>query len=260
MGNFCSMRRPPISPLDRALSPVHRWVWRDTERRARKLLRFAETEADGGRDLARAAELTADPTLRRLLLRHAQDERRHAELFASRGRALLQAGPARARRPFEANWLAPGERGLDALRVDGTGTGPLLAFLHLSEKAAAGRFALYREVLADDPATQAVFADVLRDEEFHMTYTRKQLARLVPARHGLALWRARAGRFFRAYLRVAAAVASFAGGLILTVQYFLLLPPFALLARRAARREPAGWRARDGGGSGAGLGSLRSQS
>ena len=43
---------------------LHRWIWHDAERRARKLLTFAETEADGGRDLLRAAELTQDPTLR----------------------------------------------------------------------------------------------------------------------------------------------------------------------------------------------------
>jgi hypothetical protein len=30
---------------------------------------------------------------------------------------------------------------------------------------------------------------------------------------------------------------------MLTLQYFLLLPPFALLARRAARQAPEGWSA-----------------
>ena len=73
------------------LRPLHRWVWLDTARRARKLLRFAETEADGGRDLVRAAEVTPDPLLRRLFLFHARDEQRHAELFRRRGAALLQA-------------------------------------------------------------------------------------------------------------------------------------------------------------------------
>jgi hypothetical protein len=35
----------------RMLKPLHRWIWRDSERRAHKLLRFGETETDGGRDL-----------------------------------------------------------------------------------------------------------------------------------------------------------------------------------------------------------------
>ena len=72
--------RPAPSTLDRMLKPLHRWIWADARRRGRKLLRFAETEADGGRDLARAAELTHDAILRRLFFRHAGDEQRHAAL------------------------------------------------------------------------------------------------------------------------------------------------------------------------------------
>ena len=228
------------SAFDRVLRPLHRWVWRDPHRRARKLLRFAETEADGGRDLARAAELTADPLLRRLYLRHAEDESRHAALFRARGRSLLRSLP-RVRAGFEANWLAPGERGLDDLRVTDERDQSLLAFLHLSEKAAAARFALYREVLAHDPETQDVFADVLRDEAFHMSYTQAQLARVAKERSHAQLWRGRLGRLWKAYLRAAAALASVLGTLILRLQYFVVLPPFALLARRAARREPLGF-------------------
>jgi rubrerythrin len=230
------------SAIDRALRPLHLWVWRDPHRRARKLLRFAETEADGGRDLSRAAELTKDPLLRRLYLRHAEDEVRHAALFRARGRALLRGLP-RAREGFEANWLAPGERGLDDLRVADERDESLLAFLHLSEKAAAQRFALYRQVLAHDPATRAVFDDVLRDEAFHMSYTQKQLARVAAGRPHARLWRARMGRLWKAYLRVAAALASVVGTLLLRVQYFVILPPFALLARRAAKREGVGFAA-----------------
>jgi hypothetical protein len=39
---------------------LYRWIWSDAERRGRKLLNFAETEADGGRDLVRAAEVIRD--------------------------------------------------------------------------------------------------------------------------------------------------------------------------------------------------------
>src|SRR5256885_4153170 len=110
--------------LDRLLRPLHRWVWRDVDRRARKLLRFADTEADGGRDIARAAELTRDPLLRRLLLRHALDERRHAELFGARGRRLLRESAAGRRASFEGNWLAPGERGLGDRSIGALADGP----------------------------------------------------------------------------------------------------------------------------------------
>ena len=81
--------------LDLVLLPIHRWIWGDSERRVRKLLAFAEVEADGGRDILRAAEVTADPLLRRLYLAHAIDELHHADLFRQRGAALLPAGVAR---------------------------------------------------------------------------------------------------------------------------------------------------------------------
>jgi hypothetical protein len=226
--------------LERFFRPVHRWVWRDARRRARKLQTFALTEADGGRDLSRAAELTADPVLRRLFLRHALDEQRHAELFRARGRAIQAGlGPGRGR-PLEANWIAPGERGLDDLRVDGGNDASLLAFLHLSEKAAAGRFELYREVIADEE-TREVFRRVLQDEVFHMRYTRSQLTRIEPERHRRRLWLARASRLWKGYLRVAMALAGVLGALVLVAEYFLVLPIFAVLARRAERRERPGF-------------------
>jgi hypothetical protein len=234
------------SRRDRALAPLHRWVWRDVDRRARKLIHFAETEAEGGRHLAHAAELTSDPLLRRLFLRHALDEERHAALFRGRGQKLRRQRAEDGKTggksgSFDADWLAPGERGLDQLQVGEMSEPALLAFLHLSEKAAAERFALYREMLEDDPETGAVFGNVLRDEVFHMTYTRTQLGRVAPARSRRVLWRARAGRLWRAYLRLAGALAGLLGGVFLTVQYFLLLPWFAIAAKRAARREPGGW-------------------
>ncbi|HEY8141074.1 MAG TPA: ferritin-like domain-containing protein [Kofleriaceae bacterium] len=233
--------RVRASRLDRALKPVHRWVWKEESRRARKLLAFAATEADGGRDLARAAELTSDALLRRLYLRHAMDEQRHAELFTRRAHDILAGLPRGAAPRFEARWLAPGERGLDDLQVEPGHDAALLAFLHLSEKAAAGRFALYREVLEKDRATHEVFGDILRDETFHMNYTRSQLVRVAPSRHRGRLWRARASRLWKSYLRFAVGLAGILGRIMMTAQYFIVLPLFALLARRAAKREKRGW-------------------
>ena len=111
----------------------------------------------------------------------------------------------------------------------------------MAEKAAAGRFAIYREVVADDPPTRAIFEEILRDEVFHMNYTYTQLARVLPASYRRQVWQARASRLWKRYLRVAAAIAGVLGAVILTIMYFVLLPPFAWLARRAERREPVGW-------------------
>jgi hypothetical protein len=225
----------PRGGMDAWLKPIHRWVWRDPLRRAYKLLAFAETEADGGRDLARAAEMTPDANLRRLYIRHAMDEQRHAEMFRRRGRTMLST-LRRRQAVANANWLSPGERSIDGVVVEKDNDEALLALLHLSERAAAARFAIYRDVLGHDPDTRAVFTRILRDEVFHMSYSRQELERIAPRRHGLRLWAARLHRIWKAYLRVATAIAGVIGTCVLAIQYFVLLPWFALLAKRAARR------------------------
>src|SRR6476659_10973605 len=137
--------------VDRILRPVHRWVWGDFDRRVRKLLAFAEVEGDGGRDILRAAEVTPDPLLRRLYLEHAIDELRHVDLFRTRGAALLRTRSSGPRTIFSGTPL-PGGHGLDDLRIEGEPDHRLLAFLHVAEKAAAGRFTIYRQLVEDDPA------------------------------------------------------------------------------------------------------------
>jgi hypothetical protein len=223
------------------LTPVHRWIWSDANRRVQKLLRFSETETDGGRDILRAAEVTPDPLLRRLYLEHAIDEFRHGVLFRHRAAELLKVSACRSSPGFDGNWLAPGGHGLDDLQVDGESDKNMLAFLHLSEKAAASRFTVYRDVMQHDPPTRAIFEEILHDETFHMNYTLMQLARVEPKRHKRHLWRARLSRIWKAYLRLATGLAGILGSLLLTIQYFILFPPFAWLAKRAANRERSGW-------------------
>src|SRR5205823_1548824 len=167
-------------------------------------------------------------------------ELRHADLFRQRGAALLQQRSTRSTTLFNANPL-PGGHGLDGLSIEGEPDHRLLAFLHVAEKAAAGRFAIYREIVDDDPSTRAIFEEVLRDEVFHMNYTYTQLTRIAPKHYRRRVWWARASRLWKRYLRVAASVAAVFGATILTMMYFVLLPPFAWLARRSERREPSGW-------------------
>lgn len=234
--------RPHERPtaFDRMLTPLHRWIWSDTDRRIQKLLRFGETETDGGRDILRAAEVTSDSLLRRLYLEHAIDEFRHGVLFRHRAAALLKSA-SRSNPAFQGGWLSPGGHGLDDLQVDGASDIDMLAFLHLSEKAAASRFTVYRDVMQHDPPTRAVFEEILHDETFHMNYTLTQLARVEPKQHRRHLWRARLSRLWKTYLRLATGLAGILGSMLLTIQYFVLLPPFAWLAKRAARREHCGW-------------------
>ena len=228
------------SPLDTLLKPVHQWVWGDFDRRVRKLLAFSEVETDGGRDILRASELTRDPLLRRLYLEHAIDELRHGDLFRQRGTSLLRVRATRATTIFDGNPL-PGGHGLDDLRIEGEPDYRLLAFLHIAEKSAAGRFEIYRELVADDPQTREIFEEILRDEVFHMNYSYMQLARIAPKSYRWQIWRARGSRLWKRYLRVAAAIANVFGTAMISLLYFVVLPPFAWLARRDQRRETPGW-------------------
>lgn len=224
------------------LRPVYRAVWSTPERRARKLLQFAEVEANGSRDLLRAAERTNDPSLRQRFLAHSQDEARHARLFRTRGLDLCVTAPTSRSGSALSDWVAPGEKGLEDVQIDDASTASLLAFIHLSESAAARDFAEYRHVLRADPKTSAVFEQILADEEFHMRYSLKELNRVAPGRSRFLLWKTRLRRLWNAYLRLAMAFAGAIAAILLTVQYFVLLPPFALAAKRAARRERPGWR------------------
>jgi hypothetical protein len=237
---FCTRMAKSVAVLDRALRPLHRWVWSDRDRRVRKLLAFAVVETDGGRDILRAAEVTPDPLLRRLYLEHAIDELRHGDLFRQRGAALLRERRLDRHALFSGNPL-PGGHGLDDLSIEGEPDHRLLAFLHVAEKSAAGRFTIYREMVDDDPETRAIFEQILRDEVFHMNYTYTQLTRVSPDRYRRHVWHARAKRLWNRYLRMAAAVGGLIGGAVLAAMYFVLLPPFAWMARRAERREPMGW-------------------
>jgi rubrerythrin len=225
--------------LGMILWPVHRLIWADPGRRARKLMEFAEVEAAGGRDLVRAAELTADPLLRTRYLDHARDEARHAAMFHARGRQLRKEAAAEAGESLD--WMAPGERGIDGLDLTREKDADLLAFLHLSESAAARDFARYARVVRGDPATRILFQRILRDEDEHKGYTYDELRRVAPRRSGRILWWARLRRLWKAYMRFATAFAGVMAGLILTLQYFLLLPPFAWLAQRNARKDALGW-------------------
>jgi rubrerythrin len=218
---------------------VHRWIWSDAGRRAEKLLRFSETEIDGGRDILRAAELTPDPLLRRLYLLHASDENRHGQLFRRQASEIFRSSSPAGVDPF--HWVAPAGHGLDDLRVDEESDVTMLAFLHVAEKDAAGRFQIYRDVLHNDPSTRAIFEDILHDEKFHMNYTLSQLVRVSPQKHRWQLWRARMSRLWKSYLRLASAIGNVLGSVILTVQYFVVLPLFAFLAKRTHARERRGW-------------------
>ncbi len=179
------------APLDRLMRPVHRWVWGDADRRLRKLLTFADVETDGGRDILRAAEVTPIRCCGASTSSTPSTSCVTAICSASAARRCVARARRRPRVLLDGNPL-PGGHGLDDLRIDGEPDHRLLAFLHVAEKSAAGRFAIYRELVDDDPQTRAIFEEILRDEVFHMNYTYTQLTRVSPHAYRRHVWHARA--------------------------------------------------------------------
>ncbi len=232
-----------------------RALWSDPLRKIRTLDSFSKTEEDGGFDLCAAARCVADPELKRSLEVHAADERRHAELFRTRAnelRALTAELPA-AQDTLRAYDLARGRSSSEqdahgfftAGLCDELGEVAYVAMLHVAEQRAAALFADHHAAV-DDEKTRAIFAEILNDEKFHISYTGNFLKRWKrEGRAGevkAALRRAKGSRFIGAWKRFGARSAGSFGRVVLWILYWTLLLPFGLIARR--RVAPVGWRAR----------------
>jgi hypothetical protein len=137
----------------------------------------------------------------------------------------------------------PGGHGLDDLVVEDQGDPRLLAFSTSLKRPRPDALRSTRDCVDDDPATRAIFEEVLRDEVFHMNYSYQQLGRLTRSFSDVTSGVRAAPRLWNRYLRVVAAIAGLIANTLLTGIYFMLLPPFAWAARRAERRDTPGWRA-----------------
>lgn len=246
----------------------YRATWSDPHRSLLSLEAFAETEEDGGHDLELARERVTDQRLVDHLRRHAGDELRHARMFSERAAELAKAQGRRPgakneelgrafdlseQRDFAQNPLAPSPlaRG-DLAEVDGHGFfrsglfdehGEVgyLAMVHVAEKRAAHLFARHERAAraARDARTAAIFADILRDEKYHVAWTGKALDRWRSegraAEVDRALKDASRGRFIASWRRLGLRSASGFVRVLLVVSFATVLAPFGLLARLTAR-------------------------
>jgi rubrerythrin len=222
-----------------------RSVWSDPQRKLRTLESFGETEEDGGRDLEVAARRVVDPELKKHLLRHAEDEKRHSALFRKHAAELRAktALTARAADESEAYDLSRGRKGHEidahgffrAGLIDELGEVSYVAMLHVAEQRAAETFALHRGLTLDDPALTASFDEILRDEKYHVAYTQRFLEKWqAEGRAGevaRALKDARASRLIGAWKRLGIRSGAGFSQAVLFVLYWTLLLPFGLLAR-----------------------------
>lgn len=178
------------------------------EGRAHVLAQLAEAEESSeGQIFERLLAGTDDPELARLIRRHHDDERRHAELF----RGCL------ARMDVPVPTIPPELRMIDELdgALGGLLTGPVegphvvmesYLLLQVIEERAITEFAMFEPLFRRvDPATADVLLEVGRDEERHLKYCHAIARRYAPdaATHARTLRRFRTveARVFTANLQ-----------------------------------------------------------
>ncbi|MBL8616383.1 MAG: ferritin-like domain-containing protein [Deltaproteobacteria bacterium] len=225
-----------------------RFAWRF---RAAHLLRaFSRTEQGSALDMFAACEATPRRELRRKYFRHALDEWRHAGVFKARARAV-GGRSATETGVDEAGVIV--EHGIIGGRTlfERLGERDFLAFVYVAEADAVEQFEVYAARGLPDPDTQAALSVILKDELFHVTYSKHELERLtgappttgtaavVGAEARAAVRRIRWSRLKEGWLRLSLDIGHLMTSLWLTLLYALLIPPFRLLARL----EPAGWQA-----------------
>ena len=231
-----------------------RSLWQDPVRKIRTLESFAQTEIDGGENIAQAAKYVVDKKLKKHFLRHAAEEIRHGELFRQRAQELAERSPNLVAEEMEPDKMydlvhARDNQNTDAHgffsadRLEVVGEIPYVAMLHVAEKRAAAIFQIHSDLLRDDPETKAVFDAALRDEKYHVAYTGHYLRQCRERGRGRevrdALSAARGSRIVGSLKRLGVQSGAKFGVAVMYLTYFTVLVPFGLLGR--CTKAKTGW-------------------
>lgn len=215
-------------------------AWRLPGRPQRLLHAFALAERGSMLDMLFAIEATPRRDLRRKYFLHALDEGRHARVFADRVRALGQTARADAAIEDSGQLVEAGVVGGLTL-FERLGEEDFLAFVYVAEADAVEQFQVYLDRGLPDADTRAELGPILKDEVFHVSYSRAEVER--QRREGRpvdrTIFRLRARRVWERYLRLSRDFGARVASLWLLVLYALALGPFRLVARL----ERAGWHA-----------------
>lgn len=206
----------------------------------RLLSAFSHAEQGSYYDMLAAAEQTNDGSMRRKYLEHALDEIRHCALFRDRVRSLGTHSRTQAAR-WNANVLTEhGIVGGETL-FERLGELEFMAFVYIAERDAVEQFNVYLDRKLPDGQTHAMLADILQDENFHVSYSHAALERFRAsgrdAEVSKALRRVRWRRFKEGWLRFSRDLGRIVSGVWILLLYITTFPPFRLLSRM----EPPGW-------------------
>jgi hypothetical protein len=191
-------------------------------------------------DMLAAVESTERRELRKKYFLHALDEGRHALVFAERVRALGQLGRAEAAIEDSGQLVEAGVVGGKTL-FERLGEPEFLTFVYVAEADAVEQFKVYLGRNLPDATTQAELRGILKEEAFHVSYSRAEVDRY--RKEGLPVdwWatRLRLTRLWEGWLRFSRDFGAVVSAFWLGVLYVVVLGPF----RVAARLEPGGWQA-----------------
>ena len=168
------------------------------------------------------------------------DEARHARLFREASRALF----ADVRHSASEYSLIHARRQNLFAKLPLT---QFIAFVYLAEARGELQFLALRAHFRGQPALEALFARVAKEERFHVAYSQKLLRAWRAEGRSLevtrALWSVRATRAWEGWRRSGRILGDLTSRVLLGVVYLLVLPLFALAAR-AFDPPRAGWKRR----------------
>ncbi len=217
-------------------------VWRLPWGPKRMLSAFSRAERGSYYDMLAAAELTERGELRRKYLEHALQEGTHEGIFLGLVRALGAVDRTEAVVADAAFLRDHGIVGSESLFAT-LGERDFLAFVHVAEADAVEQFHCYLDAGVLSAEAEAALHRILKDEVFHVTYSRQALELYRQRGEGAAVDKAmrkvRWNRLKEAWLRGSRHLGSVVGQLWLTVLYVLAVAPFAVFARL----ERGGWSA-----------------
>jgi rubrerythrin len=220
-------------------------VWRIPGRVPAKLAGFSHTEAGSAFDMLAAVEETPRREMRVKYFRHALDEMKHATMFRKRAIALSSKRTGRTQAMLDDSSFIR-EHGIneaDSL-FSKLGEIEFLAFVWIAERRGAQQFDVYADLLKDDDDTQAMFAEIAKDERFHISYSRAELDRyetdgeLEAVKEAVS--RVKRRRWLEAWLRFSIVMGDFMSNLWLGILYILVLGPSSIFAR-ISERQPRGF-------------------
>lgn len=217
-------------------------IWRLPGKVPSKLAGFSHTEFGSALDMLAAVLETPRREMRARYFRHALDELKHAAMF--RRRSLAYAGERVKRTQAmldDSNFIREhGINDADSLFSKSSEV-EFLAFVWIAERRAAQQFDVYADLLKNDEDTQDMFAEIAKDERFHISYSRYELDRYEAKGKTdevkEAVGRIRRRRFLEAWLRFSVVLGDFMSNLWLGILYVLVIAPSSVLAKLTEKRS-----------------------